>query len=124
MAKFGPDQGPPPGPDGIFVAQILTIASLGRFGLLIQELSHERRRCQAWGWFLVVALSRVHGLEWPKGQGKREPLRAVPPAAPLLSEMPSEQLTLSPGEPSPSEDAEIAASLAQLASLKRFGGGR
>jgi len=124
MAKFGPDQGPPPGPDGIFLAQILTIASLRRFGLLIQELSHERRRCQAWGWFLVVALSRVHGLEWPKGQGKREPLRAVPPAAPLLSEMPSEQLTLSACEFSPVADAGIAASLGELAALKRFGVGR
>jgi len=57
---------------------MLAIAPKDRIIRLVQDLSAENRKCgETWGWWPVVALQRVHGINWRQVQARRAQLRVV-----------------------------------------------
>jgi hypothetical protein len=82
MQKFGRDennrplQNPhPPQPD--LVAQFLAIAEPRRLGTMLDSLACDRKTCYSYGWFIAVAMQRIHGISWKATQAIRAQLRDV-----------------------------------------------
>lgn len=110
-------------PDDKIVAQFLSIAPWPRLlGLLVDIQSERLEVGYSYGWFLTVALQRIHGVEWSPARqraAKREAaqLRVVPPGGaeppPVAPPAPAVQGGLD--FPAPGEDAgdgrEFAAEL-------------
>ena len=69
MAKFGTDDQAHPlkdphGPTEWEVAHFLGIAPPRRLETLLDSLMLDRVKCYSYGWFTVVALSRIHGIHY------------------------------------------------------------
>jgi hypothetical protein len=118
MCKLGRDdrnrplQNPHPPPDEL-VAQFLEIAEPRRLGCMLDSLMLDKKTCYSYGWFIVVALQRIHGISWQTTKQIRTQLRDVkrprpaqpqqtsifaPPPAPK-----TESATPEPAKPTPEE---------------------
>jgi hypothetical protein len=82
MRKFGRDETNrpipephPPTPD--LVAQFLAIAEPRRLGTLLDSLALDRKTCHSYGWFVAVALQRIHGITVNAQKAIRAQLRDV-----------------------------------------------
>jgi len=82
MAKLGRDDGNQPisnphPPKDDLVAQFLAIAEPRRLGTMLDSLMCDRQTCYSYGWFVTVALQRIHGLHFQEQKKARAALQAV-----------------------------------------------
>jgi hypothetical protein len=109
QCKFGrfPDAHPP---DSLICAQLLAVAPLHQLEALIYELMGERKQPgDSYGWYLTVAMQRIHGIS-PQRQAKtRAALRVVRPQAAAAAAAGASSSTQpgSPAEPAFDFDATI-----------------
>jgi len=87
MCKLGRDdrgqptpQAHPPKDD--LVAQFLACGDPRRLGAMLDSLMCDRKDCYSYGWFVTLALQRIHGLHFQEQKAARAALRDVkrPPA--------------------------------------------
>jgi hypothetical protein len=64
-------------PDPQVVAQFLAIADTRRLGRLLADLMADRQTCYSYGWFITVALQRIHGIRPEQWKEKREELKLM-----------------------------------------------
>lgn len=74
-APFNATTPHPPSDD--LVAQFLAIADPRRLGTLLDSLMLDRQTCYSYGWFVTVALQRVHGLHFAEQKKARAALAVV-----------------------------------------------
>jgi hypothetical protein len=82
MAKLGRDDANRPlsnphPPSDDLVAQCLSIAEPRRLGTLLDSLMLDKQTCQSYGWFVVVAIQRIHGLSVQAQRKARAQLKLV-----------------------------------------------
>lgn len=76
-AKLGREKDPHP-PDDRILAQLLAVGSADRIVAVIQDLMAERQEPgYKYGWYVTVALQRIHGIRPEALEAKRAELKAV-----------------------------------------------
>ena len=105
FAKIGVDDdgrrfldtgGAPHPPPDTLVAQLLAVAPAPRLYACLDNLVRERQhQPRNYGWFIAVALQRIHGITWQQTKAARAQLREVkrrqPPPQPQQAELPIPQ---------------------------------
>lgn len=82
MQKLGRDEANRPlanphPPSDDLVAQFLAIAEPRRLGTLLDSLLLDQQTCHSYGWFVTVALQRIHGLHFREIREARAALKLV-----------------------------------------------